>query len=53
MYAIKPIFSGDIDPVVNQFDYQKIKAKLVDPKGRAVLNDREVALIEDFLLKRK
>ena len=53
MKAVTPIFSGDVDPLINQLDFQKIKARLSSQQGKATLNDREVTLIEDFLSKRK
>jgi len=53
MRAIKPVFSGDVDPLINQLDYQKIRARLSSQHGRASLNDREVILTEEFLAKRR
>ena len=53
MRAIKPVFSGDIDPLINQLDYQKIRARLSSQHGRASLNRREVTLTEEFLTKRR
>ena len=53
MKAVRPVFSGDLDPIINQMDYLKIKSRVASRQGKASLNDREMTLIEEFLGKRK
>ena len=43
--AIKPVFSGDVDPLVNMLDYTKVKAKL--SKG-SMISQAEMEIIEEL-----
>ena len=43
--ATKVIFSGDVDPMINQLDYVKVQAKL---KNGKMVSEQEQRLIEEL-----
>ena len=46
----KVIFSGSINPMINQLDYNKVKDKL---KKQKFINEKEMNVIESVLRNRK
>lgn len=43
--AVKAVYSGSVDPLVNQLDFQKVKTKL---NSRTFISEQEMNLIEEL-----
>ena len=48
--VVKAIYSGDVDPMINQIDYNKVKDKF---SKRPNVGEQEMQLIEELVTIRK
>ena len=47
---VKAIYSGDVDPMINQIDYNKVKEKF---QKKPTVGESEMAMVEELVTIRK